>query len=468
MTIFRFRSETLRRPLSMPAMAFFDDEVDALASAAACHFAICEDQPVVVDDDWNIDDLLCDFARRIMATERSELTALSYVREAQVFSRYLIQRHGRSLSQIRESDLWSYRKERLHGALSLRLEPTSWNKVAASLLRLLRFLNVSFPEVTWRNLRASIESDDRVRMISIPDYIHFRDYGMAAKRNPLRNAAFADLSITTGMRCTENSVLLRSEIPRLNHFEEKANIMMKIPAAITKGGKRRNVPFSKRLVSDFIIPYIDEERSHVVRSTLMRMFPLSTYSVQALDKQSGHIFFIQEGPKIRVLAGEAQKILVPPSKLTKRERRILVEVVPTGTSGRYAIADVGHLWVSETGSCPTSSAWQTTFDSACKTLSVKKDPPPAITPHVLRHTFAVHQLNFMLRGLLNLRAERGRISRRGEVFARIVGDPLRTLQLMLGHSHIQSTYKYLTYVEDNHELVSQATDQWDVILDRLQ
>lgn len=464
MTVYRFSSEELSRPIPFLDGDVVDKGILEAARTSVDHYAIRQGQPIVIDDQWDLDEQLTQFATMVSRTERSELTALTYTREAEVFSRYLAHR-GRQLTELVEDDLWDYRNARLNGSLEVRLKPTSWNKVAAALLRLLRHLKLNFDGIRWRDFRASVEVDDRVRMISLPDYLRFRNVGMAGNRNRLRNTAFADLLVTSGARCTEGALLLRHEVPDRSRFEAHNTIMVELPATITKWEKRRDVPFSKRFVRHFLDPYVEEERAHVVASSIARLFPRKSYSIDSLESLSNFIFFERvEGKKIRIIAGDAEKLVVPMAKLTQRERKKLVEVAANTNSDSFKIIDFGFLWVSEVGSCVTNSTWLSTFDAACVTVGPDGDPELKVTPHMLRHTFAVHHLSFMLKGLLDVRAERGRLDRRGEVYDRVVGDPLRQLQTLLGHRSIQTTYKYLTYVEDNQELVARATEGWDATL----
>lgn len=147
--------------------------------------------------------------------------------------------------------------------------------------------------------------------------------------------------------------------------------------------------------------------------------------------------------------------------MEERTKLIEVQLEP---GNRYRVVDVGALWLSEQGFALSRRAWEAAFAAACGRVLSKTGQEIHVVPHVLRHTFAVHQLNFQLRGLVEIRHKSRLLDRRGEVFDRLVGDPLRELQRRLGHRSIATTYKYLKFVEDNQELVDRAIREWDTVL----
>jgi site-specific recombinase XerD len=434
------------------------------ALAAVEHAALGELTPVVFTEGWDLDHDLTDFTRMIRRTERSPKTAKTYAIEAEVFVRYLRQRHGKSLAEATEQDFWAYRTFRREGPLNIRLNPASWNKIAAVLLRLIHHRKLACPEIVWSKFRGA-QTEDKVRMIPIETYKLFRDQGMAGGRDRLRNQAFAELLVTTGLRCAEGAALLRHELPGPDTFGQHRTLEVHVPAAITKGSKARTIHYSARVARDYVDAYVSEERSHHLHLAVEQFFPRRTYRPSALQRLEGWIFFAPENPsKIRIVAGEGVQGVVPSAKLTIEERRKLVEVKPSPTGRSLEVVDFGSLWLGEGGHPLTPAGWNAVFTQASKRLRAGSCPDAHVTPHVLRHTYAVYTLNAMLRALLGIRSRRRHLDRHSEIYERIIGDPLYTLQRLLGHRAFRTTLKYLRYVEDNQTLIDGAVAEWDRLI----
>ena len=469
MPLIPFSRSSLRHEFGLPELTFWSPALAAVAEQAVEHFCIAEQSPIVVTDEGDIDHNLTAYADRIRRTKRSPLTAITYAREAELFARYLREAKGKSLSDVLEIDFIDYRRQRLDGPISIRLEPTTWNKVCAALLRLARHMRIQSPDLIWSEYRAGAPAADRVRMIGLDHYLAFLEHGMrAGPRNYLRNTAFSEFLVTTGARCSEAAALLRHEFRSPAAFGDYRSIPFELPAAITKGNRKREIYYSRRVAKEYVEAYVSEERAHQAHVAIDSLFPRRTMTLGQLEEHADFIFFVKESrSKLRIIAGAADKVVVPMRRLSPVERRKLIEIAPS-VRGRFEIVDIGALWLSERGLGMSTSAWNAVFSAASARASKTSPIPLEVSPHVLRHTYAVHYLSFLLKGLIELRAECGRLDRRGEVYDRIIGDPLRQLQHRLGHAHIHTTYKYLTYVEDNQELVDQATAEWDRRIDALQ
>ena len=85
--------------------------------------------------------------------------------------------------------------------------------------------------------------------------------------------------------------------------------------------------------------------------------------------------------------------------------------------------------------------------------------PPAVTPHDLRHTFAVVMLRSLQRRAAQLEQRRNRTGF-GTISEHIVHNPLLTLQRLLGHASPSTTMIYLRYVDESDELIQRAFESW--------
>jgi site-specific recombinase XerC len=120
-----------------------------------------------------------------------------------------------------------------------------------------------------------------------------------------------------------------------------------------------------------------------------------------------------------------------------------------------------NLWLTEQGTPMTSDNWEAIFAQAsarCCRLGYEL----YVTPHMLRHTFAVHMLAQLIRTQIGVLFERPAddLSRRTDAYRRLAGDPLRTLQKLLGHATITSTYIYLDNVLEAQALIDDALDRY--------
>ncbi len=81
-----------------------------------------------------------------------------------------------------------------------------------------------------------------------------------------------------------------------------------------------------------------------------------------------------------------------------------------------------------------------------------------LTPHGCRHTFAIYQLDAMIK---RMAANLKELKEGGaDVYRQILNDPLRDLQRLLGHSKIITTYIYLDFLEESEALVDESLSDW--------
>src|SRR3546814_5838259 len=110
----------------------------------------------------------------------------------------------------------------------------------------------------------------------------------ARDRNGARNALFADLLVTTGLRLEEASHLLAAEIPVCDARSERQR-RVELPAALTKGDRGRSMLLPRRLlpVFDAYIAVERAARSEEHTSELQSLMRIS-YAVFCLKKKKKH------------------------------------------------------------------------------------------------------------------------------------------------------------------------------------
>jgi site-specific recombinase XerC len=134
------------------------------------------------------------------------------------------------------------------------------------------------------------------------------------------------------------------------------------------------------------------------------------------------------------------------------ERARLVILGPDGKP-----AEPAALWLADNGAPMRPATWEASFlraDARCRARGLDLH----VTPHMLRHTFAVHMLSLLIQAQIGA-AMTGR-EQHGAAYRRVIGDPLQKLQRLLGHSSITSTYIYLDSLEESRALVDAAAARW--------
>lgn len=408
---------------------------------------------------------------------RSANSLRAYARDLVVWMRFLSERRdNKSIWRADREDIAVYHAARRRSAPSHRISAASWNRAVAALEKFYGWaveeeLIAASPfgsSTTWRRVRGGRFAPVRtvrareagarrgdLRFVGLDHFLSFRDVGLRGRqldgcedaawsgRHGERNALFAELLVTTGLRLEEAASLLIVELPVVDRTRsDPRSIPFRLPASIAKGGRSREIRLPARLLRR-LADYVAIERANAL--TNFRNVDSGSIVV-ADDATRGAIGLVDRTGQVRSVRLEV---------LSPTERRRLVT-----SSGEPMI-----LWLNEAGRPMTSPAWAAVFRRAsmrCRALGIDLD----VTPHALRHTFAVHMLSMLIREQIGAVLADGPPDEPGSAaYRRMIGDPLQKLQRLLGHASIASTYIYLDSLEESRALVEAAVERWGAALD---
>jgi site-specific recombinase XerD len=437
--------------------------------------------PFILGEDGTYDLELNRFFRECPSMGVRSLNSVrAYARDLLTWMRFLDERRaGKCLLQADRQDLIAFHRARRLVAGRGQIAASSWNR---SVTALERFYGWAWEEglvAATPFVRGPIAATGRaaprhaqrrsgsfrepaarrhdMRFIGMDRFILFRDVGLRAHssdgaadpawrgRNGERDALFAEFLTATGLRLAEASSLLPADLPRRDDplLGDARSCPVSLPAAICKGGKGREIRVPRRLLRR-IDDYMAIERANAVaRWRARRGWERVRDPVAVLEWQSRSALINVGG--------------------TRPSRRRL-DVIPPGERARLMVigpddapAEPAQLWLTDSGGPMRPAAWEATFlraDARCRAQGFDLH----VTPHMLRHTFAVHMLSLLIR------AQIGTVmaghDHHGTVYRRVIGDPLQKLQRLLGHSSITSTYIYLDSLEESRALVDAAAARW--------
>ena len=190
---------------------------------------------------------------------------------------------GKTVWAATRDDVEAYHRARRRGDAGQRITAASWNRAVASLDRLYRWgerqgLIAEAPfnrRAVWRPAQGGrrgmiaarndayerVAKRSDVRFVTMDDYRIFREVGLrglapdgserpgARDRNGLRNALFADLLVTTGLRLEEASGLLSGDLAVIvPDGDENRQLWLRLPPPLTKGDRGRSVLVPRRLL----------------------------------------------------------------------------------------------------------------------------------------------------------------------------------------------------------------------------
>ena len=392
------------------------------------------------------------FLRRLPSQGvNSPITWKAYAYQVAVWVRYIRENMGRnSIWEATREDAESFYRSRRTMDPDTAISASTWNSLVRVLVKLYDYgiekehtktnifrLHKGFTyngvpvDEEETTLAEKHSQKDTMRFHSLEEYAFLRDVGFKGMlpdgnkdpdytpRNDARNTAMVELLVTTGMRISEATVLTLPELEKVEFPEILSNMgTLVLPESITKKNKQRKIFVPKRVLEQ-VNDYITFEREAAV----LRGNKVGSY----------------EGADWIVVSSKDVKLVTLPSghrrsiaKLSSPTRRKLLFKRKDGLLEPFV------LWLSTNGTPLQTSAWTKVFDIATQRCAQHGKTIESY-PHKLRHTFAVHMLNF----LENSRVGKDKEGTEG-VYA---GDSLRTVQLLLGHTSVATTYVYLGSVD---------------------
>jgi site-specific recombinase XerD len=396
---------------------------------------------------------------------RSRHSLRAYAHDIFVWMRFLEERRGgKQLWRADYNDVIAFHHARRLSDAPFQISAPSWNRAIAALDKLYRWAleegliasspfryDLSFRHGQGRGAPKVVEGNRAreraarphdMQFVDLGRYLVFRDIGLKGRlpdgsedpawrgRNGERNAVFAELLVTTGMRLGEAGSLIIDELPRLTSDSPRI-LPFDLPGVITKGERPRRIRLPRRVLK-LIEDYSDIERQIALAKTPPHPavpLVLSPDGRNAVDGSGRRIALTRLRPQDR------QRLLRSPD-------------------GR---AEHVSLWLTERGQPVSSGTWEVAFRRAsqrCRAFGLDI----TVTPHMLRHTFAVNMLSMLIREQVG--AIFNPTDAHGAAYRQMLGDPLRHLQHLLGHANITSTYIYLDSLAEAQELVDAAADRW--------
>jgi len=406
---------------------------------------------------------------------RSRHSLRAYGYDVMVWVRFLEKACSKGIWEAERGDITTFHRARRREEAEARISAASWNRSVAALEKLYRWAEVEGVVVAspfshrqvWRRghgsrriqVVARNESYERaakrsdVRFVSLDDYRMFRDVGLrglspnggaragARDRNGARNTLFAELLVTMGLRLEEASFLLAFELDGLSKTAScSRQTWIKLPSALTKGDRGRSVLLPRRLLQQ-ITAYIAVER---------------TLAVAKFRSRSGWREINRSILIRRPMPGAVALSFV-------NGGTALIDAVSPEERGRLVICgddgspeEPAALWLTEIGQPVQPNSWEVVFARAGRRCA-DAGCPLRISPHQLRHSFAVHMLAMLIQQRLrDATGEKTEASMEG--YRRLLGDPLQQVQRLLGHASLTTTTIYLDHIASRADTIDSAVE----------
>lgn len=402
---------------------------------------------------------------------RHSLRAIGY--DIVVWLRFLEQARTTSVWSVSHDDVVAFHGTRRRSGASHHISASSWNRSVASLDKLYRWA-VERELITcspfrhrgvWRRGfggRRSAQTERNMayepsavssqpNFASLETYRLFNRLGLrgltlkgherpgARDRNGIRNALFADLLVSTGLRLEEAGSLLACEVDAKGIGEESSRqIRFALPAPVSKGDRGRTILIPRRVIVR-IQDYIEIERASAIAKFKARSVWTRVPRPIFIERSEGNpsMFTLLDGSSARI------------DRFDPEERQRLVFCRASAPCAPAA------LWLSEIGLPIRFNSWEAIFLRASRRCS-GAGLDIRLSPHQLRHTFAVHMLAMLIEQQIGHTAHG--VSGM-EAYRQLLSDPLQQVQRLLGHASITTTYVYLDQIAAQADTVDTAVER---------
>lgn len=350
--------------------------------------------PFILDNDGAYDLRLNQFLRELPTMGvRAEKSWLAYARDLVTWARFLAEQRDRTVWEAEQADVAAYHRARRLGPPETAISSSTWDRGIATLDKFYRWAtangHVSRPPFSYRAPRSSaflpgrrhpepvnLAKERRGRrrppgFLSVENYLLFRDVGLRGRlpeggpdptfrgRHGHRNALFAEVLVTTGMRLGEAATLLVGELPTAPPTAKSAAFAL--APVVCKGGRGRNVRVPTRVLRA-IGGYADLERENALEGR---------HPETAID-----------GPEVVAIDGRACSVMVD-------GRRFRVPLARVTSAHRMAAVDADRRPLALRGRCSgvgscLASRLRTGLGSVPRPRSSTRGEPAHPAPHLCR------------------------------------------------------------------------------------
>lgn len=230
--------------------AFWHQTAAPLARKLYARTGVTARTPFMLEDAFALHDLGSAILRTMATQKGGRTTMATYGPHAFRFLADVFG-HGGRIEDVTPNHLLQYKARRKSPVDGRTIKPRSWNSEAAALKAMFDAVVLlgirpdnpcNHPNLGWLDGGASVEPDEP-KFITLAQFRRFRDHGLMVRtRSPLRNAAYAETLLTSGMRLYESNRFPRTAMPDQPQANAGRAFTYGVPAPDGKGHRARDVP----------------------------------------------------------------------------------------------------------------------------------------------------------------------------------------------------------------------------------